>query len=262
MNIRQIIKRLSSKNGLFVSFYLPISPGETRKEFVTTFHSHLKDLKHAARNLRHKEEKFLDTIIEKIEDYLETADTHNTKSLIIFSGKDFFEAFKLPVTIPLRTHIDDKPYLNPLSTALEENPSFIIVLIDRTKAKIIEVNLGQEEVKSKLIQSDVPQRILAKGAGTGKESNILRHIEDHLHRHLLKVAKELEKFEKGFPDGLIIIAAQKELVGKFKSLLPRSIQPKVIGNFGADTDDNESGLIKRAQRIVDDYLEKRAWHEI
>ena len=262
MNIRQIIKRLSSKNGLFVSFYLPISPGETRKEFVTTFHSHLKDLKHVARNLRHKEEKFLDAIIKRIEDYLETADTHNTKTLVIFSGKNFFETFKLPIATSLKTHVGDKPYLNPLSNALEENPSFIIVLIDRTKAKIIEVNLGREEAKSKLIQSDVPQRILAKGAGTGKESKILRHIEDHLHRHLLKVTKELEKFEKGFPDGLIIIAAQKELVGKFKGLLPRSIQPKVIGNFGANTDDNESELIKRAQKIVDDYLEKKAWHEI
>src|SRR3990167_8474096 len=84
MTIKQIIKKLSFRDGLFVSFYLPVRAGETRKEFVTTFRSHLKDLKHAARNLRHREEKYLDAIIKKVEDFLDTADTHNTKSFAIF----------------------------------------------------------------------------------------------------------------------------------------------------------------------------------
>ena len=66
MTIKQIIKKLSSRDGLFVSFYLPVRAGETRKEFVTTFRSHLKDLKHAAKNLKHREEKYLDAIIKKV----------------------------------------------------------------------------------------------------------------------------------------------------------------------------------------------------
>ena len=262
MNVNQIIKRLSSRSGLFISFYLPIHPGETRKEFVTTFRSHLKDLKHTAKNLKHKEEKYLDATIKKVGDYLETVDTHKTKSLVIFAGRDFFETYKLPVSISLKTHIGTKFLLSPLSRAFEENPPFIIVFIDRTAAKIVRVNLGTEEAKSKVIKSDVPQRIQAKGAGTGRESKILRHIEDHLRRHLKKVLSEVERYEKAYPNGLIVIGAQKELVGKFKRLLPKNLKIKVVGDFGANTDDNEAQSIKKAQKIIDSYLEKEAWHEI
>ena len=95
----------------------------------------------------------------------------------------------------------------------------------------------------------------------GRESKILRHIEDHLHRHLEKVLIETKRFEKSYPDGLIIIGAQKELVGRFENLLPKDLKLKVVGNFGANVDDNEAEVIKKAQKIVDDYLERKSWNE-
>jgi len=262
MNTKQIIKKLSQKDGLFISFFLPIRPGETRKEFITTFRSRLRDLKHAVKNLRHNEEKYLGAIIKKIEDYLNIVDTHKTKSLAVFASKDFFEVLKLPVSLPLRTHVGTKPLLSPLSKAAEENPPFLLILIDRDSAKLIQVNNSEAEAESKFIKSEVPQRILAKGNDTGQEDKILRHIEDHLHRHLKKILDETKKFENMFPDSLIIIGAQKELVGKFKKLLPASLKTKVIGSFGANTDDNETSLINKAGKIVDDYLEKKAWHKV
>jgi hypothetical protein len=262
MNLRQIINKLSRQNGLIISLYLPISPGETRKEFVTTFHSRLKSLRQAAKNLRHKEEKFLDAIIKKIESYLDSVDTHSAKSLVVFAGKNLFEAIKLPVQTPLRSHIDDRPFVSPLTRTIEENPPFLLVLIDRQSARLIEVNIGEEEAKSRILKSDVPQRILAKGADTGRESKILRHIEDHLRRHLEKVLYETKRFEKTFPNGLIVIGAQRELVGKFKRLLPKTLKAKVVGDFGANVDENETYLIKKAQKFVDNYLEREAWHEV
>jgi len=262
MNVNQIVKRLSTTDGLLISLYLPIATGETRKEFVTTFRSHLKDLRHTAKNLKHQQEKYLNLIIKQIENYLETVDTHNTKSLAIFAGKNLFETYKLPVSVPLKAKIDTKLLLSPLSNAFDENPAFIIVVIDRTIAKIIEVNLGLEETESKVIKSDVPQRILAKGADTGRESKILRHIEEHLHRHLEKVAAEVKKFESTHPKVLLIIAAQKELVEKFKKLLTENLKVKLIGDFGANVSDNETQVIRKAQKIVDLHLEKEAWHEI
>jgi len=68
-----------------------------------------------------------------------------------------------------------------------------------------------------------------------------------------------KKFEENYPDGLIVLGAQKELTGKFKRILPKALQKKVIGDFGANVDDNETDLIKKAQKIVDKYLENRTW---
>jgi len=262
MDLDKVISQLSAKSGLFISLYLPIDPGETRKEFVSTFHSHLKTLRQTAKNLKHQEEKYLDAIFKKIANYLESVDTRGTKTLAIFAGKDFFETFKLPVSIPVQAHIDIKPLFAPMTKAFSENPPFLLAVIDRDKAKIIEVNLAREEVESKIIKSDVPQRILAKGEGMGKESKILRHIEDHLHRHLIKIVQELERFEQSYPNGLVVLGAQKEYTGKFKMLLPKGLRAAVVGDFGANLDDNETSMIKKAQKIIDEFLERKARHEV
>lgn len=239
MNTRQIINHLLTRNGLTVSLYLPVDPGESKKDWLTKVHSHLRDLRHSAQNLEKRGEKYLDAVISEVEGFLEDFDSRGTKTLVVFAGKDLFENLKLPVTLPLQAHVENKPSLAPLSEALEENPPFLLVLIDRTAGKVVEVNLLQEEASSKIIKSDVPQRILARGDNMGREDKILRHIEDHLHRHLEKIVVEVKKFEKNYPDGLIVLCAQRGLIGKFKRLLPKSLQSKVIGNFGANVDDNQ-----------------------
>ena len=259
MNTRQIIKHLSTRDGLIVSLYLPVEAGESKKDWFTRVHSHLLELRHSATNLDKKGEKYLDAIISEVEDFLETFDSRGTKTLAIFAGKDLFKSLKLPVSLPLRAHIENKPLLSPLTEALEENPPFLLVIIDRTAGKIIEVNFLQEEAHSRVIRSDVPQRILARGDNMGREDKILRHIEDHLHWHLEKILFEVKRFEKNYPDGLIVLGAQKELTGKFKRILPKALQKKVIGDFGANVDDNETDLMKKAKKIVDKYLENRTW---
>ncbi len=262
MNTRQIIRTLSQRNGLIVSLYLPVLPSQTRRDLATIFHSHLKDLLHTAKNLKHSHEKYLDAILEKIDTWLSKADTRNAKTLVVFAGKDIFKTLKLPVSLKTRVHIANKPLLAPLTEAIEENPSFLLVLLDRDKAKLIEVNFSSEEAESKLIESDVPKRILARGDNMGRESKILRHIEDHLHRHLFKVVEEVKSFEKNYPDGLLVIGSQKELVGKFTRLLTTPLKKRVIGDFGANVDDNEAQVISKAQTVVDQYLEKVAWKQI
>lgn len=253
------INKIANKTGFFISLYIPVEKSFTHKDFVTMVHSHLRDLMHTGHSLVKREDKYLGAIIEKIKENLEIIDTRGAKSVVVFAGKDFFEVLKLPVVIPLKMHVGEKLYLEPLSKSFEENPPFIVVLIDRNRAKIIEVNFSLEEAKSKVINSDVPQRIQAKGDNMGREDKILRHIEDHLHRHLVKVVKELKSFENSFPDELIVIGAQKELVGKFKNLLSKDFQKKVIGFFGAEVDDNETELLKKAHKIVDEFLERKAW---
>ena len=259
MNNYKIIEKLSARSGLTISLYFPLSLGGSRKELLSFIHSHLNNLRHSAENLKRNEEKYLKATIEKIEDYLTIFDTRGAKAVAVFAGKNFFEVLRIPVKVESQFHIGRKPMFETLTKVLNENPPFTIVLLDRTQSKLIEVNVGEEEAQSRLIKNDVPQRIQAHGGNMGREDKILRHIEDHLHRHLVEIVKELREFEKNHPDGLIVIGAQKELVGKFTRELSKEMQAKVIGNFGANVDDNETDLIKKAQKIVDEFIENRTW---
>lgn len=257
MNNYKIIEKLSSRSNLTISLYLPLD--SNRKSLLSFIHSNLNKLRKSARNLKGREEKYLKATIKKIENYLINFDTRSAKSIALFAGKNFFEVLRIPVLVEPKFHIGRKPELETLSKVLDENPPFIIVLLDRTQAKLLEVNVGEEEAQSRPIKNDVPQKVKSGDDTWDQQNKIFRHIEDHLHRHFIEVIDELKRFEENYPNGLIVIGAQKELVGKFSRELSKEMQAKVIGNFGANADDNETDVIKKAQKIVDSYLKDTIW---
>ncbi len=257
MNNYKIIEKLSSRSNLTISLYIPLD--SNRKELQSFIHSNLNKLRHSAKNLTGNEEKYLRATLRKIEDYLTNFDTRGAKSIALFAGKNFFEVLRIPVIVEPQFHIGRKPVLETLSKILDENPPFIIILLDRTQAKLLEVNVGEEDAQSRPIKNDVPQKVKSGDDMWDAQNKIFRHIEDHLHRHFVKVVDELKKFEKSYPDGLIVIGAPKELVGKFYRELSKETQAKVIGNFGTNADDSETDVIKKAQKIVNRCLENRVW---
>lgn len=259
MNNHKLIEKLSSRSSFVLSLYLPFSSGTTKKGLLSFIHSHLNKLRHSAENLQKSEEKYLRATLAKVEDYLTHFDTRSAKAVAVFAGKNFFEVLRIPVSVAPEFHISRKPMFDTLNKVLLENPPFIVVLLDRTASKLIEVNVGEVEAQSPLIKNDVPQKVKSGDDTWDQQNKIFRHIEDHLHRHLVEVVSELKRFEKNYPDGLVVIGAQKELVGKFTKELSTEMQAKVIGNFGANADDNETVVIKKAQKIVDNFLEKRVW---
>lgn len=254
MNSYKLIEKLSARSGLVISLYIPFSPRKSRKELLSFIHSHLNELRRSAENLEKNEAKYLKATLDKVEGHLVHFDTRGAKSVAVFAGKNFFEALRIPVKVEPEFHIGRTVMLETLTKVLNENPPFIIVLLDRTQGKLIEVNVGEAEAESRLIKNDVPQKVKSGDDMWDQQNKIFRHIEDHLHRHLVEVISELKGFEKNYPNGLIIIGAQKELVGKFTRELSTEMQAKVIGNFGANADDNETDVIKKAQKIVDKYL--------
>ncbi len=259
MNNHKLIEKLSSRSGFVLSLYIPFASGTGKKDLLSFIHSNLNKLRHSAENLQKNEEKYLKATLAKVEDYLTTFDTRSAKAVAVFAGKDFFEVLRIPVAVRSEFHIGRKPMFDTLNKVLLENPPFIVVLLDRTQGKLIEVNVGEKEAQSRLIKNDVPQKVKSGDDLWDQQNKIFRHIEDHLHRHLVEIVKELREFEKNYPDGLIVIGAQKELVGKFIRELSKEMQAKVIGNFGANADDNETEVIKKAQKIVDIYLENKIW---
>lgn len=254
MNIKQILKHQIKKDGLFISLYLPIDYRWSRKDFLSNIRSHLHDLQEASDNLPAGKEKYLAALVNKINKYLETVPTQGMKSLAIFSGEDLFLPIKLNTPVPFQAHIGNTLDLIPLKEAEASDPPYLLAIIDRTQAKILLVNHSQTEKESVMIKSDVPQRILAKGGHMGREDKILRHIEDHLHRHLKKVAQQIISLEKSYHTGLLVVGAQIELVGRIQDLLPTSMKKNLIGHFGANIDDKEVLIIEKAEVIVQKYL--------
>ncbi len=113
-----------------------------------------------------------------------------------------------------------------------------------------------KEYPDLFVQDDVPDRVSAKksmavsawGVYSGMgDQRIQRHIEDHVHRHLNRVAERTFEFskDKGI-ERLILAAPDERTVSLLKDHLHSYLKQRVLGEFHARPDDAEQRLQEKA----------------
>lgn len=109
---------------------------------------------------------------------------------------------------------------------------YMILLVDRKKAKIFTLIDGIVERKENIDEGNVHQRVKANDIHYyGRSNKIARHIENQLHRRLQFVAQKTANFaKKGQFEG-ILIGSHKPLFSKIAKHLPYPINQQVKGTF-------------------------------
>ena len=108
---------------------------------------------------------------------------------------------------------------------------YLVLLADREKAIFFTVESGKIKEKKEIFEGSVPQNVKAKKIDWGRDDKIFRHIEQHLHYHLQKVAKEAFEFAKGKKINFVILGGHRELIPKMKKHLLYPLSKIVIGEF-------------------------------
>lgn len=112
--------------------------------------------------------------------------------------------------------------------------TYFVLLADRKRAIFVLVNNGAVEKEEEHVVSDVPQKVKHGYDIRSQQDKILRHVEDHLHRHLQTVGKEAEAFVKGTLVTGILIGGHKDLFGKITGHLSQQLSKKIKGHFVAE----------------------------
>lgn len=192
--------------------------------------------------------------LERIRAWVEGEfDRKGTRGLAIVAcgPEEVWNVFPLNHPVATRIVQDRSPYLRPLSMLLDEHPRICVVLVDREKARILEISLGEvSEVKE--VQDEVPDQVRAGGWKGYDEKRISRHIEDHVHRHYRRTADALfEVFRRQGFDWLVV-GGHRSALGEFKAHLHSYLQEKLKATFEADLNDSVSEVLERVQRIERD----------
>ncbi len=193
--------------------------------------------------------EMMDAIKLYINDYFRP---ESAKTLLIFAkeGK-IFSIVRIPFNLKSKIIIDPKPHTQILRAILSSITKYGILVIDREKAQIILMSMGEIKQFLDAFISDVPPKVNYRSQLALREKNILSRFEEKLH-HFFKIINEktLIHLREGKFDN-IILAGRKEIVSQFSNYIHSFIAQKYIGSIAAEVDDLPHIIRDRAKELID-----------
>jgi|SRR5580658_1421858 peptide subunit release factor 1 (eRF1) len=244
-------------NSSAVSFYFqPSTPRNKAHKEDTIL---IKDLvREAARSLENKSlaRSDLDRIL-RLAGELRSNGTHG-KAVFACAAQSLWREYELPASLP-GTHlfVDRHFHLKPLAHLLGASPLLGVVLLDRHRARIFDLRLGELTEREDLFHP-LPRRGRSDGYAGYDGGHAQRRVEDEARQHFKNVAESvkdlLEKrvFEKW------ILACQDVHRSLLEPQLHSYVSHALIGRFHADLGHvTRDELRTQAQQIVERWQADR-----
>ncbi len=175
------------------------------------------------------------------------------------TGKNLWGVLVFEFFLPLLAIVLHSPYLKPIEEALGTYQKYLVLLVDREKARLFTVHLGVIEEYRDFFNGEVPQRVKAKTINLGRGDKIMRDIEGHLHRHLQLINQKTREFIKGKNIHFIIIGSHKELLPKIKSHLLYPLNKMVLGEFVTELNIPLNEILTHSKRVASEI--KQNFHQ-
>ena len=247
---------------MVVSVYLLVDRSRvTKRDYQTKLNSMIagsKEKLEADTNIDKSQKKEVFEVFEKVKAFAyDKFRTDSTRTLAIFSSGDgLWEEFRIPIIMRSKIIIDPKPYTQSIRSLLNNSKKYGVLLIDREKAQIYSIYLGEINEYLAAFISDVPSKVNFKSQAVLRERKLYGRLEEKLH-HFFKLVNDrtMELFkEKKFD--YLILAGRKEIIPNFLNYLHSYLRSRHIGNIDAEPDSNISLISNKAQKVIDEFEAK------
>lgn len=217
-----------------LSLYLnvdPLNPVNAKGGFRLALEELLKE---AEKALKTDQDRaiFLDqrSTVERYVDHL----MPRGKTLVMFlsTSNTLHIKEELPVKISSQLYFRNYPVVRPLLEVLEKSESYLVVLLDREKARFVKVFLGSS-VDLKEISSEPPvKHRQTSGTDHMRSQMVFQRRAEAWSNRFQKLAVETAQ-DLGESEGVdgLIISGTEEVLAEFKRLLPRSWKERVVGTI-------------------------------
>ena len=183
--------------------------------------------------------------------------TH-AKAVFACAAQNVWREYELPAALPgTQLFVDRHFHLKPLAHMLGASPLLGVVLVDRHRARIFDLRLGELTERDDLFHP-LPRRGRSDGFAGYDGGHAERRVEDEVRQHFKNVAAMLkELLDKGVFEKWIL-ACQDSHLSLFEPQLHPYVSQALIGRFHADLGRVTSDEIRaHAQQIVDRWQGER-----
>jgi peptide chain release factor subunit 1 len=239
-----------------VSFYFqPSTPRNKAHKEETIL---VKDLvRDALRSLETKDKRDAarsdtDRILQ-LSDELRSNGTHG-KAVFACAAKKVWREYDLPASLPAtQLFVDRRFHLKPIAHLLGASPLLGVVLVDRHRARIFELRLGELTEREDLFHP-LSRKGRSDGYAGYDGGHAQRRVEDEARQHFKNVAEALKDLlEKGVFEKWIL-ACQDAHLSLLEPQLHSYVSQALIGRFHADLAHITRDEIRtHAQQIVEQW---------
>ncbi len=239
-DIERLIGFNKGEEYMVTSYYLNIDGSKvTKKEYEIITKDMIKERREELdrRKLNKAQLSSVEEDFSKIYNFITyDFDRKGHRGLALYScaGKKFWQVYPLPRSVKNRLVVDRNPYIHPLSILLEEYKRYCTIIIDREKARIFEVYLGDIE-EHREVFDEVPAKVRMAGWYGLEEKRVALHIEDHIHRHFKHAADVLMNFFKKYKFDWLILGGNQTIFHQFEAFLPTYLKERIVGRFPVES---------------------------
>lgn len=137
------------------------------------------------------------------------------------------------------------------------NKRYLFVLADRQFAKIFTFFNGALENHMEISDPSVPQNVKSnKEENYARNNKIIRHIKDHIHRHLKLISEKVDEFVGVKPINAVFIGGHKELLHLIRDHLNPELQKKIVGKFVFGLKVFQNEILRRCEKAILQFEKK------
>ena len=195
--------------------------------------------------------------IARLSGELRSNGTH-AKAVFACAGQNLWREYDLPPTLgSTQLFVDRHFHLKPVAYLLGATPLLAIVLLDRHRARILDLRLGELTEREDLFHP-LPRRGRSDGFAGYEGGHAQRRVEDEVRQHFKNIAENLkELMDKGVFEKWIL-ACQDAHRPLFEPQLHPYVSQALIGRFHADLAHATRDEIRsHAQQIVEQWQNER-----
>ena len=238
------LERFDGQGAAVLSVYLDLSPERrTGRAYRVAFKSLVDQLED---RLSEDAREGLRAEAARVQEWLDqTIPEGRGLALFTCTPRGLWQAHLLPVPVRDRVVYESTPYLAPLLDVLDEYERYAVVLVDKEKARLFSVFMGEIEERQEF-QDLVPGK---HEQGGWAQARLQRHHEAHVYWHLKRVAAALTDLFRRHPFDRLILAGPEEATSELRRLLPRSLAGRLVGTFPAEIFASPAEVLARTLEI-------------
>jgi peptide subunit release factor 1 (eRF1) len=262
MITREELRQLASfesrlPNEAAVSFYFrpPVPQDKSHREETIlakdVVRQTMQDLQTNGR--KHPAANDLERILEVAENW--RGNQSRAKAIFACSGRGIWKEFDVPtVAASTKLFVNRRFHLKPLAPVFSEYPRLWVALVDRQRARILEIQFEQlREVAA--LNNPVPRHGRSDGYGGYDGGHAQRHEEDEFRRHYRAVAEFLKNGAEKKQFEALEVGCQDVNWPEFEGQLHPYVRKKMLGRFSADMGTLSDAQAKtEADRILHESL--------
>jgi len=183
--------------------------------------------------------------------------TH-AKAVFACGAQNIWHEYELPPTLPgTQLFIDRHFHLKPLAHLLGAFPRLGVVLVDRHKARVFDLRLGELSEREGLFQT-LSRKGRSDGYAGYDGGHAQRRVDDEARQHFKAVAESLkDSLEKGLFDKWILGCLDVHR-SQIEAQLHPYVSGALLGRFAADPGHVTRDEIRtRAEQIVERWQSER-----